>query len=60
MTGAAAVLLVLVLVELHLLAVAGNRRVARRRYLLSPLLVSLLIAFAVTTAVTIGEAAGAR
>jgi hypothetical protein len=60
MTGAVAILLVLVLIELHLLAVAGNRRVARRRYLLAPLMVSLLIAFTVAAAVTIGEAAGVR
>jgi hypothetical protein len=58
--GAIAVLLVVLLTELHLFAVARNRRVARRREMLAPLMASLLLAFAVVVTVTIGEAAGAR
>ena len=62
MTGAVAVtvLLVVLQAELHLLAVARNRRVARRRQLLAPLMASLLLVFAVVVAVTIGEALEAR
>jgi len=62
MTGAVAVtvLLVVLLAELHLLAVAGHRRAARRQPLLAPLMVSLFIAFGAVVAVTIGEALGAR
>lgn len=62
MTGAVAVsvLLVVLLAELHLLAVARNRRVARRRRLLAPLMASLFLVFAVVVAVTIGEALEAR
>jgi len=62
MTGAAAVavLLVLILAELHLLAVARSRRVARRRNMLAPLLASLFLVFGAVVAVTFGEAFGAR
>jgi hypothetical protein len=61
-TGAVAVsvLLVVLLAEFHLLAVARNRRVARRRQLLAPLMASLFLVFAVVVAVTIGEALEAR
>jgi hypothetical protein len=62
MTGAVAVavLLVLILAELHLLAVARSRRAARRRNLLAPLMVSLFLAFGAVVAVTFGEALGAK
>jgi len=62
MTGAVAVaaLLVAILTELHLLAVARNRRVARRRHMLAPLMASLFLVFAAVVAVTIGEALGAK
>lgn len=62
MTGAVAVAVVLVvlLAELHVLAVARNRRIARRRQMLAPLMASLFLAFALVVAVTIGEALGAR
>jgi hypothetical protein len=60
MTGGVAisVLLVVLLAELHLLAVARNRRVARRRQLLAPLVAALFVVFAVVVTVTIGEALG--
>jgi Na+/alanine symporter len=57
---AVAVLLVVLLAELHVLAVARNRRIARRRQLLAPLMASLFLVFALVVAVTIGEALGAR
>jgi Na+/alanine symporter len=57
---AVAVLLVVLLAELHVLAVARNRRIARRRQMLAPLMASLYLAFALVVAVTIGEALGAR
>jgi hypothetical protein len=53
---AIAVVLLALLAELHLLAVAAHRRAARRRALLTPLLVTLYIAFAAVVAVTVGEA----
>ena len=62
MTGgvAVAVILVVLLAELHVLAVARNRRVARRRQMLVPLMWSLFLVFALVVAVTIGEAMGAK
>ena len=57
---AVALVLVVLLAELHLLAVAGNRRVARRRWLLAPLFVTLYVAFGAVVAVTIGEALAAQ
>ena len=62
MTGgvAASVVLVVLLAELHVLTVARNRRVARRRRLLAPLMAALFLVFALAVAVTIGEALEAR
>lgn len=62
MTGgvAVAVLLVVLLAELHLLAVAGHRRVAQRRRMLVPLMSSLILVFVLVVGVTIGEAMGAK
>jgi hypothetical protein len=62
MTGAVAVtvLLVAILAELHLLAVAGDRTLVRSRRMLAPLLASLILVFVAVMAVTIGEALGAK
>jgi hypothetical protein len=57
---AASVLLVVLLAELHVLTVARNRRVARRRRLLAPLMAALFLVFALAVAVTIGEALEAK
>jgi hypothetical protein len=57
---AVAVLLVVLLAELHVLAVARNRRAARRRQMLAPLMAALFLVFTLVVAVTIGEALGAR
>jgi hypothetical protein len=57
---AVALVLVALLAELHLLAVAGHRRSARRRELLAPLFVTLYVAFGAVVAVTIGEALAAQ
>jgi hypothetical protein len=57
---AVAVLLVVLLAELHVLAVARNRRAARRRQMLAPLVAALFLVFTLVVAVTIGEALGAR
>lgn len=53
---AVAVVLIALLAELHLVAVAAHRRAARRRAFLAPLLITLYVAFAAVVAVTIGEA----
>jgi Na+/alanine symporter len=62
MTGAVAVsvLLVAILAELHFFAVARNRRVARRRNMLAPLMAALFLVFGAVVVVTIGEALGAK
>jgi hypothetical protein len=57
---AASVVLVVLLAELHLLAVAQNCGVARRRRMLAPLMAALFLVFALAVAVSIGEALGAR
>jgi uncharacterized membrane protein len=57
---AASVVLVVLLAELHVFTVARNRRVARRRRMLAPLMAALFLVFAVAVGVTIGEALGAR